>query len=397
MRLHKEFPLTPRARVNLLLPHLVYADIYGGIITAALVAIKFKMRHPEVDLRVVLTDGPGDSAILKNAIERYFAESLDSVTIPVIEMYDRKRQSLSVHEDDIFLATAWWTCYPAQAATQKNKKFLYLIQDFEPGFYPWGKDYAGALATYSMNFVPIFNTSILREFFVKQSLIRKEVAFQGATFEPAINPLILQARKNRPIKKEKKRLFFYGRQSVARNLFGIGIIALENVINEELFAIDEWEFISAGETHDPIALGQGAVLKSAGKMSMEDYANFLANTDIGLSLMLSPHPSYPPLEIAAAGAICVTNTYENKDLSLLHHNIISCAPSVSGIVSGLKQAIARLDSPQLVVPVNQLETNWDESLKDTLALIANFSKTNLSHKLPENNFGTQAARRTLQQ
>jgi hypothetical protein len=33
--------------------------------------------------------------------------------------------------------------------------------------------------------------------------------------------------------------------------------------------------------------------------------------------MLSPHPSYPPLEMAAFGVRVVTNTYANKDLSHL--------------------------------------------------------------------------------
>lgn len=39
--------------------------------------------------------------------------------------------------------------------------------------------------------------------------------------------------------------------------------------------------------------------------------------------MVSPHPSYPPLEMAANGIKVLTNTYENKDLSTLHENLES--------------------------------------------------------------------------
>ncbi|OBI53361.1 hypothetical protein A5706_22475 [Mycobacterium sp. E796] len=39
--------------------------------------------------------------------------------------------------------------------------------------------------------------------------------------------------------------------------------------------------------------------------------------------MISPHPSYPPLEMAEAGMRVITNSYENKNLSALHENITS--------------------------------------------------------------------------
>jgi hypothetical protein len=39
--------------------------------------------------------------------------------------------------------------------------------------------------------------------------------------------------------------------------------------------------------------------------------------------MASPHPSYPPLEMAHFGMRTITNSYANKNLSLAHENIIS--------------------------------------------------------------------------
>ena len=38
--------------------------------------------------------------------------------------------------------------------------------------------------------------------------------------------------------------------------------------------------------------------------------------------MVSPHPSYPPLEMSTFGVKTVTNSYANKDLSSFNENMI---------------------------------------------------------------------------
>jgi hypothetical protein len=46
--------------------------------------------------------------------------------------------------------------------------------------------------------------------------------------------------------------------------------------------------------------------------------------------MISPHPSYPPLEMAAFGMQVLTNRYKSKDLSEIApniHSLIEVSPS----------------------------------------------------------------------
>jgi hypothetical protein len=86
---------------------------------------------------------------------------------------------------------------------------------------------------------------------------------------------------------------------------------------------DEWEFLSAGEYHDSVDLGNGRYLTSVGKVSIERYAGLMMESFAGVSLMSSPHPSYPPLEMSEFGVKVITNTYANKDLSTFNQNIIS--------------------------------------------------------------------------
>ena len=62
---------------------------------------------------------------------------------------------------------------------------------------------------------------------------------------------------------------------------------------------------------------------AGGKLTLEKYAEILAESSVGVSLMCSPHPSYPPLEMAAFGVQTVTNSFLCKDLSSFSENIHS--------------------------------------------------------------------------
>jgi hypothetical protein len=377
IQFHEERWLKPKPRLNILLPHLEQKGLYGGIATAALIGLKFKLSHPDVDLRFLLTDGGGSTQALDAVMKPLFGEDYEKITYEIFPLYDRKIHSVGVHQRDVFVATAWWTCFSAQKIC-RDRPFIYLIQDYEPCFYPWGEEFAGAASTYKLNFIPIFNTDVLRDFFREQKILPTDQIESGTFFNPAIDAALFKPKEETKSSElsRKKRLFFYGRPSVARNLFATGVIALARSIQEGIFDPNEWEFISAGEPHDPIKLQKGVYLTSIGKIPFEEYAELLKTIDVGLSLMLSPHPSYPPLEIASVGSLCVTNSYENKDLSSWHPNIISCQPSADGVVSGLQAATQRLAQNQIVSPWLAMERSkicysWDHSLRQTLSLIAN--------------------------
>jgi hypothetical protein len=70
--------------------------------------------------------------------------------------------------------------------------------------------------------------------------------------------------------------------------------------------------VSGGEHFAPLPFGGGVPLWSLGKLDLKTYAKVLRKSDIGVSLILSPHPSSPPLETAAAGLVTITNRFANK-------------------------------------------------------------------------------------
>jgi hypothetical protein len=233
-----------------------------------------------------------------------------------------------VGPNDLFVATAWWTAHiaaevvvqQAQLHQQSARPFIYLIQDFEPGFYPWSARYMLADATYKdrSRYVPVFNTRLLRDYFVEMGYPVEEALWFNPVFNAGIKQRLGQSGKVR-----EKRVLVYGRPSVERNAFPLIVMALRTLVASQ--DVTEWCFVSAGEPHAPVDLGKGCQLIARGKLSLDEYADELGRCHTGFSLMVSAHPSYPPLEMAAAGMRVVTNGYGPKDLSNWSGHILSVA------------------------------------------------------------------------
>ena len=250
---------------------------------------------------------------------------------------------LVVGPGDRFIATHWRTAYylstlrEAQAERAiKSATAAYLVQDFEPGFYPWGSNYLLADSTYRQDEPPvaIFNSQLLREYFHQRGY-----RFAGEyVFEPRLNPgLASHLARVQPGSKQNL-ILVYGRPHSARNAFELvveGLVAWA----ENYPHAPNWEVVSVGELHQDIKLARGSILQSKGKLSLEEYAGCLEEAAIGLSLMVSPHPSYPPLEMAEFSVRVITNAFDGKDLSLRSPYITSLAEVTP---ARLAQALSRL-------------------------------------------------------
>ena len=257
--------------------------------------------------------------------------------------------SIPVGPRDVFIATFWPTALFAidarawQATTYGTapKAFAYVIQDFEPGFYPRSSQHLLARATYESpkSTIAIFNTTVLQRAFHDHGLrFSREY-----TFEPRLAPALRGALATPPVPRAR-RIVVYGRPSKPRNGFGLIIDGLRAWRATYEHAAD-WTVVSAGESHGDIDLGQDAVLRSVGKLSFAEYAELLRSSAIGISLMISPHPSYPPLEMSHLGLLVLTNRYDEKDLSRAHPNIASIeAMTVSGFAEGLAALCRRFEA-----------------------------------------------------
>ncbi|MBW0158227.1 glycosyltransferase [Sedimentimonas flavescens] len=330
----------PGPAIVVLVPTLNPTEIFAGIVTALDIAIGLAERG--LTVRLVATDLPMAAPAASRAfvLNRMSAAGQASGAAERISLHcGVQSASLPLHRGDRFLATAWWTAHVADRLIRQHgflhHRFHYLIQDYEPNFYAWGPEYADALASYGLNFAPIFNTTLLRDYFQQEGF-----AFAGRqalAFHPAID-IDRYSRGQRRAATGPRRLALYGRPEVPRNMFATGLEVIARFIEAENLQPGQIELVSVGLKHGNVNMPNGLRLISLGKLPYEDYPTFLLETGVGLSLMYSPHPSHPPIEMAASGVRVVTNSFGPKDLGRLSPAILSAAPEVPALSAALSRA-----------------------------------------------------------
>jgi hypothetical protein len=350
-------PLVPRSdksmtrRLNLLIPSVSKRHVFGGAQTALLVLDALRAGFDSV--RIVSTDDSEADCVEEAYYSLWPVVDLGQEPLGenhIVTAGSRYGKTLAVGCNDYFLATAWWTAHNGfkliewQRSTYslENRRLIYLIQDYEPGFYKWSARYALAAATYSHpeTTVALINSHILKEFMDLQGCVFRDTQI----LEPRLNPELALHRSNIRIFQKERILFVYGRPGVERNALPLIVSGLRIWAGKYPNA-SKWQVISAGEAFSAIDLGNGCMLRSVGKLDIEEYASLLERTAVGISLMISPHPSYPPLELASFGARVVTNGFANKDLSTVCSLIRSVrVPDPDSIAGAIADETAKFDA-----------------------------------------------------
>jgi len=340
------------SRLNLILPSINEEHFFGGTATAlALFEALVSACGEGIGSRLIVTDAAPDKNALKR-FSRYLVVSFDAdsdAMHQILAIPQRFQRSVYLTPKDRFVASAWWTAYAGQELIAQQKALFgipmpamgYVIQDFEPGFYNWSTLYMLAESTYRSEVptVAIFNTSLLKDFFADKGYLFEKTFF----FEPRLNPALIPHLDRREHTR-KKQILIYGRPSVERNGFPLIVEALKRWSRRDPRS-DQWKILSIGEGHPPVRINDKKVLKSLGKLSLDAYAALLLESAAGISLMISPHPSYPPLEMAHFGLITITNRFANKDLSRFHDNIVSLEKlTPESLCSALMDILQRLEA-----------------------------------------------------
>src|SRR5690606_38065330 len=124
-----------------------------------------------------------------------------------------------------------------------------------------------------------------------------------------------------------------------RNLFFRGLSIIDEALVRGIIG-PNWEIIFAGsDDMFNIVFSNGRRPKILGKLDWREYASFLSEIDLGLCLMFTPHPSYPPLDIASSGGVVLSNNYKNKKSLEYSKNIICRNLNKESFLSGLEDAV----------------------------------------------------------
>ncbi|MFM6932102.1 MAG: hypothetical protein ACKOUT_07650 [Novosphingobium sp.] len=343
---------SPVPRLNLIMPNLSKATAFGGVMTG--LDIYFSLaaalrQNARVDLRIILSE-PGrdtDAAIATKVAGQHGIRPED-VTI---ELLPPGAASLALRGSDIVMAYNWWCALNARPLLDEQARhfgqarwpLLYLIQEYEPNFYPFSTAHMLAREAYDGvgRLWGVFNSSNLHRWFETVGH-RAERSF---VFEPVVNEALRRYLAQVSGHPRAQRIVVYGRPNIERNCFGALVRGLNAWIAQDPDH-GEWEIVSAGTPHPPVDLAGGHSIRPLGKLSLDDYAELMLTSSVGISLMASPHPSYPPLEMAHFGLRTVTNGYFAKDLGSWHPNIVSTdAISAGSLGQAIMTACAQSREP----------------------------------------------------
>lgn len=121
-------------------------------------------------------------------------------------------------------------------------------------------------------------------------------------------------------------------------MFYLGLQSITHIFRNKILDDNEWEIFFASEEMSEIQITNNLIAKNKGKMTINEYADFAKSVNLAISIMNAPHPSYPPLEMAASGAVVITTEYENKkNLDMYSENIIVCEYNLDSIVQAVNK------------------------------------------------------------
>ncbi len=331
-------------RVNVLFEGLQDATTYGG--HASMLQFACALHAAGRRVRIVGVDVPADRSLLSRAA-REIDGAASLIDIDYADVSDRMRP-IDVSPDDRFVATSWWTMHVADHARRRlaAPPPLWIVQEYEPLFYPAGSFAAAARAAYDMPHAALVSTPLLADFLAARSIGAARHGWPTVVFQ---NPLTTieppdQASLARPT---IRRLLAYLREA-PRNLSETVIAGIE-LANRRGDLPADWSVTGIGgdlTRTSRLDLAGGRAIEMFDRLSPGRYRAMLRSHDVGVALQDTPHPGLVALDMAAAGMTVVSSTYEGKTaaaLAAISPNIVGVAPTPADLADAIAQQIAAVD------------------------------------------------------
>lgn len=351
-------------RLNLVTDSINSGSLFGGVATAIVFSSLLAERWG-CDLRVVTRTEKATKDNFRRVLEANGINFSKNVEFLFAQCSDSKAE-IPIGDGDLFLTTSWWTTKSVKE-TFGEKRILYILQEDERAFYPYGDEYLQCnelLKSKGLKF--IINTKLLYDHFVSEGF--ENIKENGLWFEPSWpQNLFYYERRNMP---QKSNFFFYARPNNIRNLFYLGLEVINTALDRGVINPNEWDFYFVGKDIPELRISNSYYPKIYQNLNLADYADLVRNMDLGLCLMFSPHPSYPPLDLAASGAVVVTNRYGMKqNLDNYSKNILCFDMDVNHLVEGIRLGIELSNNTELRVKnynENNINRDWRTSFQHVL-------------------------------
>jgi hypothetical protein len=303
-----------KPRINFLVAALEKGD-FAAI--AVFEALREELRA-DFDARMIAMDlSPGPQYLPPEGYRMAGYEDADSEGADVVEDAARRyRLPVMVRENDIFVATSWWTALVGFDAIDKQealygvkgRKLVYFVDEFAPGRYGFSARSALAEQTYRQaRVIPVFNTEALRAYFEAAGYFKDGVAVQPAGETRFREKIHAGAVK-------EKILLLHARDEA-------DCVALLDTLAGVLRGREgwaEWRFCGMGAAFENAVL-KGDAIEILGRMSVSARAGLVSRAALGVVMSVSPRLEFAALEMAEAGVMVLASA----QVSGLHGNISS--------------------------------------------------------------------------
>jgi O-antigen biosynthesis protein len=325
---------------------------YGGIMTILRLAESLKRRYGMRQRFLIC--GSADASDMRRMLGAAFPGLGDCEVL----VLDSGETIQAIPPSDYSVATLWTTAYVLLRVQNTGLKF-YMMQDFEPAFYPAGSTYAQAELTYRFGFLGICNTQTLKRIY--------ETDYGGSAvlLQPNVDRGIFFGDANtRDDHAQVKRLFYYARPGTPRNGFELAAAALRGV---KYHFGGQVQILCAGTGWDPAEYGLQDVVESIGLLPYRETADLYRSCHAGLVMMMTKHPSYLPFELMACGTTVITN--HNDANTWLLRDGVNCLLSPPSASCMAQTVIFALENHQNLQGIRdaasaeiQAMPDWDQSL-----------------------------------
>jgi glycosyltransferase involved in cell wall biosynthesis len=266
-----------------------------------------------------------------------------------------------IEDAHAIFATGWETAYPILASPARGKRF-YLVQDFEPAFYPAGSASLLAEATYRFGFHGITAGRWLAR------RLSDEYGMSADHFDFGRDLTYALDRSIGP--EDRTGVCFYSRPGTPRRAYELAVLALE------LFA----------KRHPGVEIhAYGAEAKrlpfrviNHGLQTPEEL-NVLYNRCVAGLVLSATNVSLVPHEMLAAGCIPVVNSADHNRLVLDNSHVVYAEATPFDLANTLGMLVERPLRERLAActaaAASVQGTSWDDA-GDTVVRIVERVVTN---------------------
>jgi|688.fasta_scaffold02440_4 hypothetical protein len=357
------------------------AWLFGGVGTALVLSALLANRLGAT-LRLITRHDPPDTA----AVGRVLAANGVALETPLEAVFAPLQggRELPVSDEDYFLSTSWWTTRALLSSVRRDR-LAYLLQEDERMFYPHGDERVRCgQAMCEPGLKVVVNSRLLFEHLTDGPEPIPDLAERGEWFEPAF-PAADRAMVQ-PDESGRRKLFFYARPNNVRNLFHTGLEAISDAIASGTLHPAEWDIHLVGKDVPDLLFPRGVRPRRIEGLNWDDYHSLVSSMEAGIVLMDTPHPSYPPLDLAAHGAAVLTNVHGLKtDLSCYSRNILLEPSDAASLRRGIVRlvALARDRNTRAInLRADHICRDWNVALADVVNRLADHFVPNAQQNAP---------------